>query len=67
MKFPECVCNSAEEYVQVALAIETLAYHNKNYLNSGIQDNARINLEVQSLLHEALNKFKVGNVEQEEE
>ena len=34
MKMPECVCKTAEEYIRVALAIETLAYHDKNYLDS---------------------------------
>ena len=33
MKTPECVCKTPEEYIRVALAIETLAYHDKNYLD----------------------------------
>lgn len=27
MKSPECVCKTSEEYIRVALALETLAYH----------------------------------------
>lgn len=34
MKSPECVCKTSEEYIRVALALETLAYHDKNYLDS---------------------------------
>lgn len=44
------------DYIRVALAIETLAYHDKNYLNSKLQDNAKISEEVQALLIEALKK-----------
>ena len=29
MKVPECVCKTPEECIRVALAIETLAYHDK--------------------------------------
>ena len=55
MKTPECVCTTPEEYIRVALAIETLAYHDKNYLDSCLaKSNARISEEVQSLLTEAL-------------
>jgi hypothetical protein len=42
------------EYVRVALALETLAYHNKDFLNSSIRDNAALSEEVQSLLIQAL-------------
>lgn len=28
-KYCETVCQTAKEYIQVALALETLAYHNK--------------------------------------
>ena len=42
------------DYVRVALAIETLAYHNKSYL--AWVDNCRINEEVQALLTEALRR-----------
>mgnify|MGYP000168639807 CR=1 FL=1 len=55
MKKPECVCKTSEEYIRVALAIETLAYHDKNYLDSCLaKSDARISEEVQSLLTEAL-------------
>ena len=55
MKTPECVCKTPEEYIRVALAIETLAYHDKNYLDSCLaKSDARISEEVQSLLTEAL-------------
>ena len=55
MKRPECVCKTPEEYIRVALAIETLVYHDKNYLDSCLsKSNARISEEVQALLTEAL-------------
>lgn len=55
MKRPECACKTPEEYIRVALAIETLAYHDKNYLDSCLaKSDARISEEVQSLLTEAL-------------
>lgn len=42
------------DYVRAALAIETLAYHNKGYLSNELKDNARISEEVQALLTEAI-------------
>lgn len=55
MKKPECVCKTSEEYIRVALAIETLAYHDKNYLDGCLaKSDARISEEVQALLTEAL-------------
>ena len=55
MKTPECACKTPEEYIRVALAIETLAYHDKNYLDSRLaKSDARISEEVRSLLIEAL-------------
>lgn len=55
MKRPECACKTPEEYIRVALAIETLAYHDKNYLDSCLaKSDARISEEVQALLTEAL-------------
>lgn len=42
------------DYVRVALAIETLAYHNKNFLSSVIKDNAKLSEEIQALLTEAI-------------
>lgn len=50
------------DYIRVALAIETLAYHDKRYLNSAIRDNATISDEVTTLLKEAL-KAKEGSNE----
>ena len=38
------------DYVRAALAIETLAYLDKNYLSSDLKDNAKISKEVQALL-----------------
>lgn len=52
MKICELYDENPMTYVRVALAIETLAYHNKNYLWSG--DNKKISEEVQTLLVEAL-------------
>ena len=47
MKTPECVCKTSEEYIRVALAIEILAYHYKNYLDCCLaKSNARISEEV---------------------
>ena len=55
MKTPECVCKTPEEYIRVALATETLAYHDKNYLDRCLaKSDARISEEVQALLTEAL-------------
>ena len=42
------------DYVRVALAIETLAYHNKNYLSRDLADNAKISEEIQALLQKAI-------------
>lgn len=44
------------DYIRVALALETLAYHDKNYLSSAFHDNAKISEEIQALLVEALKK-----------
>lgn len=46
----------AVDYIRVALALETLAYHDKNYLNPTFQDNAKISEEIQALLIESLRK-----------
>lgn len=48
----EMVSKDPMDYVRVALAIETLAYHNKNYLWTG--DNCKLNEEIQALLTTAL-------------
>jgi hypothetical protein len=42
------------EYIKVALAIETLAYHNKNYLSPNLHDNSKISKEIQALLTKAI-------------
>jgi hypothetical protein len=44
------------DYVRVALAIETLAYHNKNFLSTTISDNAKCSEQIQWLLTEAIRK-----------
>lgn len=51
-KICETYCKEQMDYVRIALAIETLAYHNKNYLWTG--DNCKLSEEIQSLLVEAL-------------
>ena len=43
MKQPETYCKNPMDYVRIALAIETLAYHDKNYLTSTLaKSNAAI-------------------------
>ena len=42
--------NNPLDYIRAALAIETLAYCDKNYLSSELKDNAKISEEVQALL-----------------
>lgn len=54
MKNTEFYSPDPMDYVRVALAIETLSYHNKNYLNNTLQDNSKISEEIQSLLVSAL-------------
>lgn len=54
MKQTEFYSSDPMDYVRVALAIETLAYHNKNYLDKSIKDNSKISEEVQALLVAAL-------------
>lgn len=48
----ETYCEDPTDYIRVALAIETLAYHNKNYLWTG--DDGKRSEVIQSLLVEAL-------------
>lgn len=45
-------CKDKMDYVMIALAIETLAYENKNYLWTG--DNCKISETIQNLLWTAL-------------
>ena len=47
------------EYVRVALAIEILAYHHKDYLNKNFRDNSKISEEIQALLTEAIKLAEV--------
>ena len=63
IKFPFCdfISDDPIDYIRVALAIETLAYYNKNYLDASIKDNCTISMEVRSLLIEALKKARTGN------
>lgn len=42
------------DYVRVALALETLAYHNKSYLNTWLQDDINFSEEIQTLLINAI-------------
>lgn len=55
MKKPEMYDENPMEYVRVALAIETIAYHHKDYLSQNLRDNSKISEEVQALLTEAIN------------
>lgn len=53
----------AKEYIQIALAIETLAYHDKNYLSyEMIRSNARISEEIQKLLMQALSALEQKSI-----
>lgn len=54
MKRPEFYSGNPMDYIRVALAIETLAYYDKNYLDNSIKDNCKISEEIQSLLAAAL-------------
>lgn len=48
-------CNDREDYIRIALAIETLAYHDKNLLNHDLAvDNAARSRVIQELLMEYL-------------
>ena len=59
-KYCWTVCQTAKEYIQVALALETLAYHNKNYLDKMMCNDATLSEEIQLLLMEAINKINEG-------
>lgn len=58
MKFTEIYSSDPMDYVRVALAIETLSYYNKNYLDESIKDNSKASEEIQALLMAAL---KINN------
>ena len=51
---PLAVCNDPKDYVRIALAMETLAYHDKNYLNQAFQNKNHFSEEMQLLLIAAL-------------
>lgn len=48
------VSDDPMDYVKVALALETLAYHNKNYLDRVMCCEAKRSVEMQWLLTEAI-------------
>ena len=50
------VSNDPMDYVKVALALETLAYHNKNYLDRVMCCDAKRSVEIQYLLKTAIKK-----------
>lgn len=50
----EFYSDKSVDYIRMALAIETLAYHDKNYLNKNLQNNSKISEEVQALLIKAI-------------
>lgn len=50
-------CKTAREYIEIAIALETLAYHNKNYLDSYMCDDAHLSEEIKLLLLEAIKKI----------
>ena len=50
------VSNDPMDYVKVALALEMLAYHNKNYLDSVMCCDAKRSVEIQYLLKTAIEK-----------
>lgn len=56
-KFPWAACKDSKEYIEVAVALETLAYHNKNYLDSAMCDDLERNKQVRLLLLEAMKKM----------
>lgn len=54
MKQCEPYCKDPMDYVRIALALETLACHDKNYLSKIYSDDRRLNEEVQALLNQSL-------------
>ena len=52
------VSKDPKDYIEVAIALETIAYHNKNYLLKSVSDNCNLNIEIRHLLNEALNLMK---------
>lgn len=54
MKDPIMYSKDPTDYIRAALAIETLAYLNKGYLDKAVRDDNTMSLEIQSLLIKAL-------------
>ena len=52
----DIVSNDPFDFVEVALALEILAYHNKNYLSKPMCDDCVRSEEMQLLLQEALKR-----------
>lgn len=50
------VSNDPMDYVKIALSLEMLAYHNKNYLDSVMCCDAKRSVEIQYLLKTAIEK-----------
>ena len=50
------VSNDPMDYVKVALSLETLTYHNKNYLDRVMCCDAKRSVEMQYLLKTAIEK-----------
>ena len=50
--YPEVISTDPMEYVECALALEVLSYHNKNFL--AYNDNKSISEQIQILLNQAL-------------
>lgn len=60
---PDTYCKDREDYIRIALAIETLAYHDMNLLNHELAvDNAARSRVIQELLMEYL-KGETQNAE----
>ena len=54
MKHIDMYSSDPMNYVRVALAIETLAYHNIDFLDRSIKDNSKRSEEIQALLIDAI-------------
>lgn len=52
----DCVDDDPRAHILTALALLTLDYYNKNYLDSSICNDNRFNIEIRHLLCEALKK-----------
>lgn len=54
MKQIDLESKNSKDYIRVALALETLRYHNKNYLAKPFQNECTLSEEMQGLLIKAL-------------